>query len=120
MTFELIRYKERAVSCPSGDPYMARLYLIPSDNFILTGAEKKDSCYVFREKTYKEKKCTKCGQTRWEKMIEISSAGRMTTGLLVLLLNHLHIHVEQLFGHHAHRNIRVVGLGDDGAFRYVA
>ena len=50
MTFELIRYKERAVSCPSGDPYMARLYLIPSDNFILTGAEKKDSCYVFSGK----------------------------------------------------------------------
>ena len=67
MTIELIRHKERAMSCPSGDPYMARSYLIPSDNFILTGAEKKDSCYVFRKKTYKEKKCTKSGQTRWEK-----------------------------------------------------
>ena len=55
MTIELIRHKERAMSCPSGDPYMARSYLISSDNFILTGADKKDSCCVSREKTYKEK-----------------------------------------------------------------
>ena len=37
-------------------------------NFILTGAEKKDSYYIFWEKTYREKKCTKCGQTRWEQV----------------------------------------------------
>ena len=44
------------MSCPYGDPYMARLYLIPSDNFILTGAEKKDSCYVFSGKNLKGEK----------------------------------------------------------------
>ena len=29
---------------------------------------KKDSYYIFWEKTYREKKCTKCGQTRWEQV----------------------------------------------------
>ena len=37
-------------------------------NFVYTGAEKDESYYIFWTAHYKEKKCTKCGQYRWEKV----------------------------------------------------